>query len=747
MSSTEEVNHLQIPLQELSDATNAFSEQNLIAKGGFGKVYRGVSVKHGNMAIKMLDPRRGQGVHEFKTEIALLSVYKHENIVSLIGYCDENEQKILVYKYEGNGSLDKHLTNAARGLQYLHNDVGSQHRILHRDVKSSNILLDENWKAKISDFGLSRVGPANLQSTFLISNVCGTIGYIDPDYYNTGYLTQKSDVYSFGVVLFEVLCGRLTRVPEYKDKREFLVTLVKIHWGRNTLDEIIFSHLSHQINRVSFVTFTSIAYQCLMSPNERPTMKKVVEQLQKALENQLKFMEAPPSGLYDEPLAAHLRRQSRAKIFSSQSGPASTSQLWKYDVFISFRGRDTHKTFVDHLYSALATRGLTTYKEDEAIPSGESISSLLDKAIQESQIAIIVFSQSYAGSSWCLNELALIMKNRREREQTVIPIFCGVNPSEVRKQTGRFGEAFSRHELHNNVESWRKALVEAADLSGWNLGTNEQEPKFIKSICDDVSNKLLSLMTPSEASANTYLIGVETRMQELRSLLEVGSGGVHMVGICGMWGSGKSTLASSIYNEISHEFEGCCFVKNVRARSRVHGLKTLQEEILLNVLKLKVTLTDIDQGMHMMERELQQNSVLVVLDDVDHTDHLKMLAGSKNWFGDGSRIIFTTRNQDLVKAHYAITHNVRMLDHIEAIELFCRHAFGNSKPPTGFEKVSSYMVSKLSGHPLALIRLGSFLRGKGMSEWMSILHRLEAIPVAEILKMFKMRDDGIARHF
>ncbi|KAL9993538.1 putative protein kinase RLK-Pelle-CrRLK1L-1 family [Helianthus debilis subsp. tardiflorus] len=204
MSSIEEVKHLQIPLQELSDATNAFSEQNLIARGGFGEVYKGISVKYGNIAIKMLDPGLGQGDHEFRTEIGLLSVYKHENIVSLLGFCDEDEKKILVYRYESKGSLDKHLDcaeptwiqrlqiclDAARGLQYLHDDVGSDHRILHRDVKSSNILLDENWKAKVSDFGLSRIGPANKQSTFLISNVCGTIGYIDPDYYNTGYISH-----------------------------------------------------------------------------------------------------------------------------------------------------------------------------------------------------------------------------------------------------------------------------------------------------------------------------------------------------------------------------------------------------------------------------------------------------------------------------------------------------------------------------------------------------------------------------
>ncbi|KAJ0537611.1 putative protein kinase RLK-Pelle-CrRLK1L-1 family [Helianthus annuus] len=301
MSSIEEVKHLQIPLKMLSKATNAFSDQNIIAKGGFGKVYKGVSVKHGNIAIKMLDPTQGQGDHEFKTEIALLSVYKHENIVSLLGFCDEDGKKILVYKHESNGSLDRYLhsanltwiqrlqicLDAARGLQYLHDDVGLQHRILHRDIKSSNILLDENWKAKVSDFGLSRVGPANMESTFVISNACGTSGYIDPEYLISGYLTQKSDVYSFGVVLFEVLCGRLTYVKTYHDERQYLTNLIRIHWGRKTLDEIIFSNIKKQMNGASLLTFSSIAYQCLMSGNERPTMKKVVEQLQKALDEQL----------------------------------------------------------------------------------------------------------------------------------------------------------------------------------------------------------------------------------------------------------------------------------------------------------------------------------------------------------------------------------------------------------------------------------------------------------------------------
>ncbi|KAM0020037.1 putative protein kinase RLK-Pelle-CrRLK1L-1 family [Helianthus debilis subsp. tardiflorus] len=300
-SAIEEVKHLQIHLQDMLMATNGFAKENLVANGGFGKVYRGVSGKHGHIAVKRLDRGQGQGDHEFKTEIALLSKYEHENIVSLLGFCDEDGEKILVYRYENHGSLDKHLNNkdltwiqrlqisldAASGLKYLHDDVGPQHRIIHRDVKSSNILLDDYWKAKISDFGLSRVGPASTQSSFLISNACGTPGYIDPDYLITGYLTEKSDVYSFGVVLLEVLCGRHALVKSYKDDRQCLTILVQKHYMRQTLDKIIPSYLHKQINKDSLFTFSKIAYQCLKNGEEHPTMKQVVDQLQHALSHQL----------------------------------------------------------------------------------------------------------------------------------------------------------------------------------------------------------------------------------------------------------------------------------------------------------------------------------------------------------------------------------------------------------------------------------------------------------------------------
>ncbi|CAI9271692.1 unnamed protein product [Lactuca saligna] len=227
MSILEKFKHLEIQIEAIESATNNFSVDHLIGEGGFGKVYKGellLSKGQTIVAIKRLDRNMGQGDSEFWKEVIMLSIYKHPNIVSLLGYCDENDEKILVYEFASNKSLDLHLGNkdltwvprlkiciqVARGLAYLHNPAGTQQRVLHRDIKSSNILLDENWNARIADLGLSKFGPANQPYTFVISNnIAGTIGYCDPQYLGTGILTKESDVYSFGVVLFEVLCGRL----------------------------------------------------------------------------------------------------------------------------------------------------------------------------------------------------------------------------------------------------------------------------------------------------------------------------------------------------------------------------------------------------------------------------------------------------------------------------------------------------------------------------------------------------------
>ncbi|KAJ9551324.1 hypothetical protein OSB04_015369 [Centaurea solstitialis] len=215
-------------INEIRSATRDFDDELVIGEGGFGKVYKGflrVGETIHVVAIKRLDPMSDQGAAEFKAEIEMLSELRHCHLVSLIGFCEHNKEMMLVYEYMSNGTLDHHLhkaetplswmqrlqiaKGAAKGLDYLHNGVGTQHGVIHRDIKSSNILLDENLAAKISDFGLSKIGPTNqLKSVVDTCSVKGTFGYMDLDYFYTRKLTVKTDVYAFGVLLFELLSGR-----------------------------------------------------------------------------------------------------------------------------------------------------------------------------------------------------------------------------------------------------------------------------------------------------------------------------------------------------------------------------------------------------------------------------------------------------------------------------------------------------------------------------------------------------------
>ncbi|KAM0029552.1 putative protein kinase RLK-Pelle-CrRLK1L-1 family [Helianthus debilis subsp. tardiflorus] len=303
MSYMDDFTHLEIQLEDIRAATNNFSDKP-IGNGGFGAVYKGeliLPTGQKMVAFKRLNRKYGQGDVEFWKEITMLSELSHENLASLLHFCREGDERILVYEYASRRSLDGYLDKAsltwtqrlnicigaARGIAYLHDPRKTQQRVLHRDIKSSNILLDDNWTAKVSDFGLSKIGPANQPRTYLVSNIVGTPGYCDPVYYETGILSKECDVYSFGVVLFEVMCGRLCCEFDNNKLVSILVHTWKNRCDEDRLDDIIFPDLKQQINQESLSTFAAIAKRCLIRDHKkRPKMVEVVEELEVALHQQ-----------------------------------------------------------------------------------------------------------------------------------------------------------------------------------------------------------------------------------------------------------------------------------------------------------------------------------------------------------------------------------------------------------------------------------------------------------------------------
>ncbi|XP_061944613.1 disease resistance-like protein DSC1 [Populus nigra] len=424
---------------------------------------------------------------------------------------------------------------------------------------------------------------------------------------------------------------------------------------------------------------------------------------------------------------------------------SAASHIWKYDVFLSFRGKDTRNNFTSHLYDALCRKKIKTFIDD-GLERGEEITGALLRTIEESRISVIIFSRNYASSPWCVDELVKILECKKAYGQIVLPVFYDVDPSDVDEQTGSFGNAFAELERNfkqkmDKVPRWRAAIKSAADISGWDSHVIRPESRLV----DQIVHHILKKLTYASSSDLKGLVGMDSRMKQIEALLCTQLPEVCVVGIWGMGGTGKTTIAGEIFNKIAREYEGHYFLANVREESQKNGgLFRMRDELFSKITEeenLHIRTPRI--GHPFIKDRICRKKVLIVFDDVNDVDQIEMLLGGCESFGPGSRIILTSRDKQVLKKYSDKIFEVGELKYQEALHLFSLHAFKDNQPPHNYIELSGRAINYAKGNPLALKVLGSFLFGRTTEKWGSALNKVEKLTRQKVHSVLRISYEAL----
>ncbi|KAL3727492.1 hypothetical protein ACJRO7_032254 [Eucalyptus globulus] len=433
---------------------------------------------------------------------------------------------------------------------------------------------------------------------------------------------------------------------------------------------------------------------------------------------------------------------------ASEGQGIANSSGYEYEVFLSFRGEDTRTGFIDFLYTSMKDAGIRVYKDDEELCKGEKFGPELLRAINQSKISIPIFSKGYASSVWCLKELVQMVECQKSRGQKIMPIFYDVAPSVVRHQIRVYGEAFLTHENkkrydEETMRKWKAALTTVGELDGWDLQNmaDRKEGEMAKT----VTQKVFDELKKAYLVVSNNLVGVDSHVEKIMKEIGAHINETRIIGIHGMGGIGKTTIAKIIYNELSNEYNNCCFLSNIRDTSKRKGMEYLQQQLIHDILKTKwVKITNIDEGIKTIKERLSNKKVLILLDDVEEKDHMNALVGEHDWFGEGSKLIVTTRRKDVLHVlEMDLRYELTCLDPNQSLQLFSKYAFRRESPTDDYISQSMRAVRIAGGLPLAIEVIGSLLSYKNKEDWDDTLNMLESVPHDEVRKKLKISYDAL----